>query len=151
MRLLDVRVELPVLEDEPAWRTFVLLGAHVDLLDVAHHVAFLARESLPLIEVPPVSAALQAEKAILTLLHVLCHQQVELASLLYGLVLVHSLDVDVERAALRGRKAADVADAVKDLVVNGFDVVLQVRVLVRLVVAALAVADEVPLVAVVAD
>ena len=125
----------------------------MDLLDVAHHVAFLARESLPLLEVHLVKAlgALQAEKAILTLLHVLCHQQVELASLLYGLVLVHSLDVDIERAALRGREAADVADAVKNLVVNGFDVVLQVRVLVRLVVAALAVADKVPLVAVVAD
>ena len=49
VRLLDVRVELPVLEDEPAWRTLVLLGTHMDLLDVAHHVAFLARESLPLL------------------------------------------------------------------------------------------------------
>ena len=137
----------------PAWRTLVLLGAHVDLFDVAKHVTLLAHESLPLLEVllSEVLGALQAEKAILTLLHVLCHQQVELASLLYGLVLVHSLDVDVERAALRGREAADVADAVKDLVVDSFDVVLQVRVLVGLVVTALAVADKVSLVAVVAD
>ena len=64
---------------------------------------------------------------------------------------MHRLDVEVERAALRGRVAADVADTVEDLVVDGLDVVLQVRVLVRLVVAALAVTDEVPLVAVVAD
>ena len=87
----------------------------------------------------------------MTSLHVLRHQAVELAGLLLGLVLVHCLDVEVERATLRGCVAADVADTVEDLVVDGLDVVLQVRVLVRLVVAALAVTDEVPLVAVVAD
>ena len=64
---------------------------------------------------------------------------------------MHGLDVEVERASLRGRIAADVADAVQDLVVDRLDVVLQVRVLVRLVVAALAVADKVTLVAVVAE
>lgn len=54
----------------PAWRTLVLLGAHVDLLDVAHHVALRAHESLPLLEVLLGEAfgALQAEKAILALL-----------------------------------------------------------------------------------
>ena len=64
---------------------------------------------------------------------------------------MHRLDVEVERAALRGRIAADIAHAVEDLVVDCLDVVLQVGVLVRLVVAALTVADKVPLVAVVAD
>ena len=62
----------------------------------------------------------------MTSLHVLRHQAVELAGLLLGLVLVHRLDVEVERAALRGRVAADVTDAVEDLVMYGLDVVLQV-------------------------
>ena len=84
---------------------------------------------------------------MITSLHVLRHQPVELPGLLLGLVLVHRLDVEVECAPLRRRVAANVAHAVEDPVVHGLDVVLQVRVLVGLVVAALAVADKVPLVA----